>query len=441
MKKSAQPALGYACKLIGVPDAAITSTVLRCATPETLRRIINHNLDALARIVEYNAAAGIKLFRISSDIIPFGSHPAGLATWRTEFARRLRQIGDRMRETGLRVSMHPGQYTVLNSPDAGVAENAILDLCYHADVLNSLGMARDSKIILHVGGVYGDKEAALARFSSRFAALDASVRQRLILENDEKCYSIAEVTALAETLAAPVVMDVFHHQLNPPKLGSLDYWLKRAAATWSKADGKAKIHYSQQLSGGKPGMHSRTIVIAGDAAERCAAGSIGFLDLYRKAARFGLDIMLEVKDKNLSAEKCLLCASALATSKQPPRSALTDTWARYKYAVLEHSQKRYQAIRSLLKQASPDPIAMFAEIDAALAEPATPGSACNAGDHIWGYFKQQASEKEQGRYRAYRDAVLAGKPAAAMKKFLHSLAEKYDQPYLLNSLYFYLDNL
>ena len=69
--------IGYACLNIGTPNTNIRSVMQRNATPEKLTEVTAHNLEALEKMVDYNSANGIRLYRISSALIPFGSSPAG----------------------------------------------------------------------------------------------------------------------------------------------------------------------------------------------------------------------------------------------------------------------------------------------------------------------------------------------------------------------------
>lgn len=415
-------AVGYACKLIGVPHTAIRSLTLKNAEHDALLEVASHNLAALQRMVEYNRCAGIRLFRISSDIIPFASHPDVDFPWRSLCAAELERAGKAIAAAGLRVSMHPGQYTVLNSPDSGVAERAIADVVYHADFMDALGAGPEAKIVLHVGGVYGDREAARRRFAERFRSLPDHAARRIVLENDERSYAIDTVCELAARLNIPAVLDVFHHALLPPTGGgALEYWLRAARKTWRRADGRQKIHYSQQLAGGKPGMHSHTIRVR------------EFLDFHRTLPDLPLDIMLEVKDKNISALKCAHCLAP-----RLPRSALTEAWAWYKYAVLEHDAAAYGRIRSLLKNPHPAAIDFYAEAEAALARPATAGGVANAAEHVWGYFKDKADARERKRFEALLARAHEPTGNAALKRHLLALAERYGESYVMNSLYLYL---
>jgi UV DNA damage endonuclease len=190
--------------------------------------------------------------------------------------------------------MHPGQYTVLNSPHAHVVENAIRDLAYHCDFLEAMGMDASNKIILHIGGIYGDKPAAIERFKSHYIMLDDRIKQHLVIENDDTCYTIEDVLAIGKALKIPVVFDTLHHEINPsPTSHSMIEWIVACAKTWHKKDGVQKIHYSQQAHGKRAGSHSETIDLP------------AFLRFYKTLPTTDLDIMLEVKDKNVSALKCI----------------------------------------------------------------------------------------------------------------------------------------
>lgn len=286
-------AIGYACLVVGVPGTELSRCTVKTATKEKLRTVIKRNLNALDQIMEYNQKNGIHLFRISSDIIPFGSHPVNQLNWWEEYKEELAALGEKIRAYEIRVSMHPGQYTVLNSPNEDVVERAIQDLIYHDRFLHVLGMDKTSKLVLHIGGVYADKISASSRFVMNFARLPESVRARLILENDDKNYTIEEVLAIAHQTGSPVVFDNLHHAIHPPAQCCSDReWMLACRQTWKEADGKPKIHYSQQEPGANVGAHSQSICLQ------------EFADYYAMVPP-ETDIMLEVKDKNLSAVRCI----------------------------------------------------------------------------------------------------------------------------------------
>lgn len=286
--------IGYACLTVGVPGTELSGCILRNATEENLRRIISINLTALEAMIQYNIDNQIRLFRISSDIIPFGSHEINQLQWWEDYKDILKKIGRKISEAGIRVSMHPGQYTVLNSSDSRVVYHAVRDLEYQERFLSSLQTGYESKLILHIGGVYGDKKKALQTFGDNYIKLEELIKKRLVIENDDRNYNIEDTLHLSEECGISVVFDSLHHKINPPSIELPDsIWINRCKATWSAFDGKQKMHYSQQKEGAKPGSHSDTII----AQE--------FLSYYKDLPDPEIDIMLEVKDKNLSALKCI----------------------------------------------------------------------------------------------------------------------------------------
>lgn len=418
--------IGYACLTVGVPDTQLKTTRKANASPERLMELIEHNLKAVDKMLDYNIRNGIRMYRISSDIIPFGSDAeTNQLDWVRLFSEQFEKLSEKIHAYDIRVSMHPGQYTVLNSPDSGVVERAIADLDYHAAFLDALEVDESHKIILHVGGIYGDKEAAKDRFAANYEKLSPAVKKGLIIENDDRLYTIEDVLEVSRQTCAPVVYDNLHNACNPSDPGVNDgEWIRRAQETWSEEEGPMKIHYSQQRENARLGAHTSTIYIQ------------PFMDFYEEVAPLGVDIMLEVKDKNLSAVKALL-----STTNRGRMKDLEKEWARYKYAVLAHSQKHYQAIRSLLKDKDSYPaIEFYSLIEEALDIQPEKNVEINALDHIWGYVSKQATAKERERYQIMKDDWLAGQfKTSRLKNWLKRLAEKYGETYLLQSLYFDFD--
>ncbi|WP_236005800.1 UV DNA damage repair endonuclease UvsE [Desemzia sp. RIT 804] len=325
--------IGYACLVVGVPETNLRKAIKKNATEKKLNEITLHNLLALEKMIDYNIENDIKLYRISSDLIPFGSSPVNSLPWWDAFREDFERIGRKIIESDMRVSFHPGQYTVLNSPNEETVARAIDDLKYHTKVLECLGVNNEHKIVLHIGGVYEDKKAASLRFIENFQRLDEAVKRRLIIENDDRLYTIQDVLWIAERIGIPVVYDNLHHAVNPDSDMRNDReWILEANKTWKAGDGKQKIHYSQQALDKRTGAHTATIYLD------------PFLEFYNQLYDPSIDIMLEVKDKNISAVKCIN-----ATRLDHSIKYLEKEWMRYKYLVLEYSPERYQQIRTLLK--------------------------------------------------------------------------------------------
>lgn len=415
--------IGYACLTLGVQNTAISRCILKNATEENLRNRIITNLTSLNAIIDYNAANGIKLFRISSDIIPFGSHPVNQIKWWEDYQDILLQIGSKIKDNSIRVSMHPGQYTVLNASNPAVVKNATDDILYHARFLDALRTDITSKIILHIGGVYGDKDQASREFIKNFNVLPETIRNRIIIENDDKNYTIADVLSISKEIGAPVVFDNLHHTINPP----MEYrteaeWLTLCKTTWKKTDGRQKIHYSQQKENAVKGSHSDTIFLK------------PFLDFYQSLPDPEIDIMLEVKDKNLSAVKCKNVIADVKTKK------LEEEWARYKYFVLSRSANLYGEVRELMQQKeSRKSFEFYDIIEQALLLDENVGAEINAAQHIWGYFNKDCSLVEKMRFDKLLTSYQKGESSLnSVKNHLFRSAMKRGNEYLLNSLYFVL---
>lgn len=291
--------IGYACinsKLVS-PNRTCR---LKNATPAKILELASANLAALQRILQWNVAHGIELFRITSDVIPFGSHPMNQVPWPRILRADLERIGGFIRANHLRVSMHPGQFTVINSPRRDVVASSVKELEYHTAFLDALALDDTHKIVIHLGGVYDDKIGSFKRFIENCRDLDDRVKSRLVLENDERCYTVGDALSAATAIEVPVVFDVFHHGWNPALQSySLRAIIQRCAATWRKRDGRIKIHYSNQWPGLPPGTHSKSI----------STGK--FHDFYRQISSLDIDIMLEVKDKERSALKLMRTFPAL----------------------------------------------------------------------------------------------------------------------------------
>jgi UV DNA damage endonuclease len=120
--------------------------------------VSRRNLDALREILQWNLKHRIKLFRITSGLIPFGSHHINSGIWKKELKGDFREIGDFIRRNFLRVSMHPGQYTVINTPNREFYERSMKDLQYHCAVLDLMELDGSHKIIIHGGGIYGNRQ-------------------------------------------------------------------------------------------------------------------------------------------------------------------------------------------------------------------------------------------------------------------------------------------
>ena len=418
--------IGYACIHLGSNKTKLSTIYLKNFNQVKFLNILDKNLKALEEIINYNIINNIKVFRISSDIVPLASHPINTIPWWDIYSERLINLGMLLKKHEIRVSMHPGQYTVINSIHDSVVQKSIEDLKFHAKFLDSLNCNYSSKIVIHIGGVYGNKKLSIKRFIDNYNTLDNDIKNRLIIENDDKSYNIEEVLSISKETNIPVVFDNLHHILNPPPndFKSQFEWIDLCNKTWGKFDGKQKIHYSQSANNLKNGAHSKYIK------------ATQFLEFYNKLLNKNIDIMLEVKDKNLSAIKCNLLIMDNLKIKY-----IEKEWAKYKYYVLSNSVQTYQKIRTLLKDKSnPDALKFYKLIEYSLNSESTKNAKINSIQHLWGYFKKIATKSEKNTFFKLIEGYKSDKKSLnSIKKYIYKLSYKYSIEYLLDSLYFYID--
>lgn len=278
--------IGYPCVSLLLGRTTNHDCTLKKASPERLRALIRQNLEDLHAILEHNLEHGWLLFRIGSSVIPFGSHPVNSVKWWREFRKELDAIGSFIRREKMRVSFHPGQYTILNSPHAETVSRAIDEITYSARFLGELGLDFSHKIVIHIGGVYGDKEAAIERFCETIDRLPPDVSHRIVIENDEHHYTPAQVLAISNRCNLPVVFDNLHYSVNPGE-GKVKALIQAIFATWKEEDGLPKVHFSSQATNGRTGHH---------AAEANVQEFRQWIACWDEQGDF--DLMLEAKNKD-----------------------------------------------------------------------------------------------------------------------------------------------
>ena len=159
---------------------------------EVLKEKIRQNLKDVLTMIEWNEENGIRVFRLSSWLFPHKSNPK-VKNYNFDFAIDiLKEIWKWAKTLGHRLTFHPGQYNVVGTPNENSFKQTICDLKYHADVLDLMEMGPDSVMVVHGGGVYGDKPATIKRWCEQYKMLPENVRARLVLENCEKCFSIED---------------------------------------------------------------------------------------------------------------------------------------------------------------------------------------------------------------------------------------------------------
>ena len=247
--------LGYACINTALhANNVMTNRTMRRKTFDAkgldyVSELSLQNVEDLKTIVEWNNFKGIKLFRLSSQIFPW------MEEYRFEDLKDfgkikslMVEIGQIATEAGQRLTMHPGPYHCLASPSLNVVERTIKGLDKHAEQFDMMGFepSNYNKINIHIGGAYGDKEAALDRFCKTFKLLGESTRKRLVVENDDSPneFSVKDLyEGVYKKIRIPVTFDYFHHKINTGGLTEEEA-LKLASTTWPEGITQC-CHYSE----------------------------------------------------------------------------------------------------------------------------------------------------------------------------------------------------
>lgn len=263
---------------------------------DVLKDRILQNLRDVLTMMNWNEAHGIRVLRLSSDLFPHKSNPK-VDEYDLEFAiPLLQEIGEKARKFGHRLTFHPGQYNVVGTPNKDAFEQTVRDLSYHAEVLDLINAGDDSVMVVHGGGIYGNKEATKSRWCSQYKQLPENIRRRLVLENCERCFSIQDCLDVSHEVNIPVVLDTHHFecyiQLHPDEtFNPPEFYIPEVLATWSRRNIKPKFHVSEQGSG-RCGHHS-------DYIETIPEYLLEIPDKYG----LNIDIMIEAKMKERAIEK------------------------------------------------------------------------------------------------------------------------------------------
>ena len=298
--------IGYPCVNEAMDCSSGNTFRLASYSEERLVAAVTANLTCLRRMLEWNVAQGLLFFRIGSSIVPFGSHPVNTFAWQTHFAADFQAIGDYIKANGLRVSFHPDQFVVLNSPSPDIVQRSIQELVYQGSMLDLMGLDGTAKLQIHVGGLYGERELAISRFAAVHATLPPAVKARVVVENDDRLFSLRDCLALHQLTGVPILFDNFHHEcLNHGE--PMAEALRLAAATWHPvADGVPLMDYSSQALGERKGKHTDNLV------------DEQFREFLTHLHGLDFDLMLEIKNKEASALRAVAILRELGLSAAAP---------------------------------------------------------------------------------------------------------------------------
>jgi UV DNA damage repair endonuclease len=303
----------------------------KAVAEERLLDIVTHNMQAAYNLVEYvgTLPAERRMVRLSSSLIPMATEPNWRyvfedATVRKELEHGFGKVGDVARLNDVRLSFHPGQFTVLASDKPDVVERSLDEFEYHADMIRWMGFGKefmDFKCNVHISGRQGHQ--GIINMLNR---LSPEARNTIAIENDEMCWGLDESLKLREHVA--LVLDIHHHWIRDEEyISPTDSRIKMIIDSWRGV--RPTLHYSYSrdhglamaLQEGEEINHSKmqdlpALLEAGAKKQKLRAHS----DYYpnKEANAWALsfwddfDIQCEAKAKNLASEQ--LWQQAIATS-------------------------------------------------------------------------------------------------------------------------------
>lgn len=256
-----------------------------------LRNKIINNLYLVKDILLWNIEYDIYMYRVSSRLLPLVTHPDVINdfdwNWKKddEILNIMKDISDIVKRYNIRLSMHPDQFTVLNSPNEKVVKNSIINIKYHYDILKRLS---GNDMIIHTGGVYKDKESATKRFIEVFNSLENNLKSMIRLENDDKSFTVEDVLYISSKTNIPIVLDIHHHKCNNPNSLNIKDYIDSIVNTWENTNLIPKLHISSGRDNEFDRKHSNYIQIK----------DLNYL--LNVINTYNFDMMVEAKEKDKS---------------------------------------------------------------------------------------------------------------------------------------------
>lgn len=294
--------LGFAVKVLGREGLKSHDTRRWQSGPH-----LRVSLERLREVFAYLDETDIRLYRISSDLAPYATHPdhPEFHGQVDECAGELAGLGAEARRLGLRLSFHPSQYIVLNSPDDEIVERSAADVEVQAAILEAMGLGDEAVVVLHIGGVYGELEAARERFADNFERLSPIARRRLVVENDDGRFGVEDVLWLHERIGVRAVFDVHHHHCHNTRGLDAAEAARACLATWQGCDARPKVHFSSPRTdwGFRYGSEEKARSPKWSSHAEFA-DPFAFIAFYRQVANLppdvAPDVVLEAKAKDVA---------------------------------------------------------------------------------------------------------------------------------------------
>ncbi len=253
---------------------------------DLLTERIKLNFKNFQKVLKYNYDNKIKFYRMTHTMFPLLTHPSVNIDYKEVFKDDFKRLKETINKYNIRIDTHPDEFCLLTSEKNDVTSNSIKILKFHLEIFKLLGL--NAKCVLHIGSSKPTKEEALNRFKINYNKLPNELKSLIILENDDKTYTVTDTLTLCEELNIPMVLDYHHFICNHLKNEKIDKLLPRIIKTWKNTNLNPKMHFSCSLSTKQKRNHSTYINYN---------SFIKFLKLL-KPLNTDIDIMLEVKGKD-----------------------------------------------------------------------------------------------------------------------------------------------
>lgn len=238
-------------------------------------------LAMLQSTLEWNGQHQLFLLQLEPELIPIGKIEYYLP--------QLARIAQLIKKYQIRVCVKPTFLTTLISPELVTFQNSLIELDHLSQLMMTLGLDRQNKIIINIGGIYNDKQASQERFIQRVKLVPPAIQQHLALENDRLLFSLADCIDISEQTGLPVVFNTTNHY-GLSNGESIAEAVKSASATWQQSDGLAIVIYKGTLA---TSLHKPSLTVE----------PLHFQIFYDQILAQKIDLLIDFKDKEKSLLK------------------------------------------------------------------------------------------------------------------------------------------
>lgn len=265
--------LGYVCINMFLRDKVFCSRSCIQKTLEQkgvddgikyVKSLAIQNIKDLFIILEWNLENNIQFFRITSTLFPhMGNHLLSDDFLKTSYMKgnldfakvELKLVGDFVKKHNIRITFHAQPYVNISSESLLVYKRSLFEIKMHYKIFEMMGLQPGQYhcLIIHGGGIYGDKSKTLKRISERLEKLPLAIRNMLVFENDEFSYNPMDLLPLCEKYKMGFCFDMFHNNVSLDPVIIDNKFIKRVLNTWTVTP---KMHLSEQKKGERRGTHS-----------------------------------------------------------------------------------------------------------------------------------------------------------------------------------------